>query len=162
MGSAGIGSLILAFVVGPRIWSVASKYDLRTVGDFLDLRYGPSVRGIIASLLWVGTLSILAGQLIALAWVLDVVAGIPKVFGCLIGGLVMTTYFTAGGLLTSAWVNLVQLVVLLTGFAIAVPVTLSAVGGLDAVLQAGSNVDPDYLNFWRGGGSGWTRAATDT
>jgi SSS family solute:Na+ symporter len=156
VGSAGIGSLVLAFLVGPRIWSVASKYDLRTVGDYLDLRYGPAVRGIVASLLWVGTLSILAGQLIALAWVLDVVAGIPKVAGCLIGGLVMTTYFTAGGLLTSAWVNLVQLVVLIAGFAIAVPVALSAVGGMDAVLRVGSDVSPSYLNFWRGGGSGWT------
>ena len=156
VGSAGIGSLALAFWVGPRIWSVASKYNLRTVGDYLDLRYGPSVRGIVAALLWIGTLSILAGQLIALAWVLEVVAGIPKVVGCLIGGLVMTTYFTAGGLLTSAWVNLVQLVVLVAGFAIAVPFALSAVGGLDAVLRAGSDVSPTYLNFWRGGGSGWT------
>lgn len=156
VGSAGIGTLILAFFVGPRIWSVASKYDLRTVGDYLDLRYGPSVRGIVASLLWVGTLAILAGQLIALAWVLEAVAGIPKVVGCLIGGLVMTTYFTAGGLLTSAWVNLVQLVVLVAGFAIAVPVALSAVGGIEVVLQTGSDVHPNYLNFWHGGGSGWT------
>lgn len=156
VGSAGIGSLLLAFLVGPRIWSIASKHDLRTVGDYLDLRYGPAVRGIVASLLWIGTLSILAGQLIALAFVLDAAAGIPKVFGCLIGGLVMTTYFTAGGLLTSAWVNLVQLVVLLGGFAIAVPVALSAVGGMDAVLRVGSDVSPTYLNFWRGGGSGWT------
>ena len=156
VGSAGIGSLVLAFWVGPRIWSIASKHDLRTVGDYLDLRYGPAVRGIVAALLWIGTLSILAGQLIAIAFVLDAVAGIPKVFGCLIGGLVMTTYFTAGGLLTSAWVNLVQLVVLMAGFAIAVPVALSSVGGLDAVLRAGSDISPTYLNFWRGGGSGWT------
>ena len=36
--------------------------------------------------------------------------------GCLVAGLVMTTYFVAGGLLSSAWVNLVQLVVLFAGF----------------------------------------------
>jgi SSS family solute:Na+ symporter len=156
VGSAGIGSVVLAFFVGPRIWSIASEHNLRTVGDYLDMRYGPSVRGVVASLLWLGTLSILAGQLIALAWVLDVVAGIPKVAGCLIGGLVMTTYFAAGGLLTSAWVNLVQLVVLMLGFAIAVPVALSEVGGLGAVVQAGSDVSPTYLNFWRSGASGWT------
>ena len=156
VGSAGIGSVLLAFCVGPRIWDFAAKHDLRTVGDFLDLRYGPSVRGIVAALLWVGTLSILAGQLIALAWVLDVVAGVPKVAGCLIGGLVMTTYFAAGGLLTTAWVNLVQLAVLLVGFAIAVPVALSAAGGMGEVLKAGSDVSPTFLNFWRGGASGWT------
>ncbi len=156
VGSAGIGSVLLAFFVGPRIWSIASKHNLNTVGDYLDLRYGPSVRGMVALLLWIGTLSILAGQLIALAWVLDVVAGIPKVAGCLIGGLVMTTYFAAGGLLTSAWVNLVQLVVLLLGFAIAVPVALSSVGGLEAVLATGLEARSDYLSVWQGGESGWT------
>lgn len=159
VGSAGIGSLVLAFWVGPRIWSAAAKHDLRTVGDFLELRYGRSVRGVIAALLWLATLTILAGQLIALAWVLDVVAGIPKAAGCLMGGVVMTAYFAAGGLLTSAWVNLFQLIVLLLGFAVALPLSLSAVGGLGAVLETGSEIGGSYLSFWKGGGSGWTYLA---
>ena len=41
----------------------------------------------------------------------------------------MTVYFVAGGLLSSAWVNLVQLVVLMAGFLVAVPL---AVGGAGA------------------------------
>lgn len=159
IGSAGIGSFVLAFWVGPRIWRIAAQHDLRTVGDYLELRYGPSVRGIVAALLWLGTLSILAGQLIALAWVLNVVAGVPKAAGCIIGGLVMTVYFAAGGLLASAWVNMVQLVVLFIGFAVAVPLSLSAVGGLEVVFQAGSNASDTYLNFWQGGSSGLTYVA---
>jgi SSS family solute:Na+ symporter len=159
VGSAGIGSVVLALWVGPRLWRIAAQHELRTVGDYLELRYGSSVRGIVAALLWLGTVSILAGQLIALAWVLNVVAGVPKAVGCLMGGLVMTIYFAAGGLLTSAWVNMVQLVVLIIGFAVAVPISLSGVGGLDVVFQAGSNVSETYLNFWHGGGSGWTYVA---
>ncbi len=153
VGSAGIGSIVLAVWVGPRIRRLAAEHDLRTVGDFLEWRYGASVRAVIAILLWLGTLAILAGQLIALAWVLNVVAGIPKYAGCLIGGVVMTTYFTAGGLLASASVNLVQLVVLLLGFALALPLTMGAVGGLDAV--AAAVADESFWNIWRGGGSGW-------
>ena len=53
------------------------------------------------------------GQLIAMAWILEVVAGAPRWLGAVVGGLVMTVYFMAGGLLSSAWVNLVQLVVLM-------------------------------------------------
>ncbi len=79
VGSAGIGTFFLAYWVGPRIWKIASQGDLRTAGDFLELRYGPQVRGLVAVLLWLGTLAILAGQLIALAWVLHAVAGIPKI-----------------------------------------------------------------------------------
>ena len=78
VGSAAIGSLVLGFTVGPRIWRIARDRDLRTVGDFLEHRYGRSVRTVIAVLLWLGTLAILAGQLIALSWVLNVVAGVPK------------------------------------------------------------------------------------
>ncbi len=153
VGSAGIGTLLLAFWIGPKIWQVAKQHDLYTVGDYLELRYGPSVRGIVAGLLWLATLSILAGQLIAFAWILEVVAGVPKWTGCLIAGGVMTVYFAAGGLLTSAWVNLVELVVLVVGFAIALPWALSAAGGWDAVVAAVPS-EPGYFNFWRGGSSG--------
>ena len=157
VGSAGLGSVVLAWTVGPAIRRVAAAHDLRTVGDFLEWRYGPAVRAAVAALLWVGTLAILAGQLLALAWVLEVVAGIPKTAGCLIGGLVMTTYFTAGGLLTAAAVNLVQLVVLLGGFAVALPLLLGEVGGLAGLRRAAP--DPALWSFWAGGGSGWIYAA---
>ncbi len=129
VGSAGIGSFILANTVGPKIWRLAEKHGWRTVGDFLDYRYNRSVRGLIAVLLWVGTLMILAGQLIAISQILEVVAGLPKWQGCFIGGAVVTAYFAAGGLLSSAWVNLIQLTVKLAGFLLAVPFGIAAVGG---------------------------------
>ncbi|MBP1604974.1 MAG: putative sodium/solute symporter [Acidobacteria bacterium] len=154
VGSAGLGSIVLAFVVGPRMRSAAATHGLHTVGDYLELRYHRSVRGIVAAALWIGTLAILAGQLIALAWVLNAVAGLPKWAGCLAGGAVMTTYFVAGGLLTSAWVNMVQLIVLMLGFGLAVPLALGAAGGWAAT--AASIHAPDaYWSAWQGGRSGW-------
>ena len=136
VGCAGIGSLILANTVGPRIWTLAARHGWRTVGDFLDYRYSRSVRGLIAGLLWLGTLMILAGQLIAISQILEVVAGMPKWQGCLIGGIVVTTYFAAGGLLTSAWVNLIQLAVMFAGFFLAVPLGIVAAGGWPALQPA--------------------------
>lgn len=155
VGSAGIGTLALGLWIGPRIWRVASEHGLYTVGDYLEYRYDRSVRAVVAILLWLSTLSILAGQLIAMAWVLEVVAGTPRWVGVLVGGVVMTVYFTAGGLLTSAWVNLVQLVVLVSGFAIAVPWALGAAGGWDAVVAAAPSNADGFLSAWQGGGSGW-------
>ncbi len=153
VGSAGIGSIVLAFWVGPAIRRIAQAHDLRTVGDFLEWRFGADVRAIVTILLWFGTLAILAGQLIAVAWILNVVVGIPKWSGCLIGAVVMTAYFTAGGLLTSAWVNLVELVVLLAGFAVAFPIALHAAGGWPA-LTAAATAPPTFWHFTQGGGSG--------
>jgi len=136
VGSAGAGTLVLAWWIGPRMWRIAREHDLRTMGDFLEWRYGPSVRASVSVLLWFGTLAILAGQLIAMAAVLEAVAGIPKLAGCLLGGLVMISYFVAGGLLSSTWVNLVQLVVLLAGFLVAVPLAVEAGGGWTALRAA--------------------------
>jgi SSS family solute:Na+ symporter len=127
-GSVALGSLVLAFWVGPAIWRLASARGFYTAGDYLEFRYGPSVRGIVASLIWIGTLAILAGQLIGGAAVLSVVAGVSKPTGVIIGVVVMSAYFAAGGLLSSAWVNLVQLVVLLIGLGVAVPVLYGNLG----------------------------------
>ena len=153
VGSAGIGSLLLAFWLGPRIWRVAKEHDLYTAGDYLEHRYGSSVRATVATLLWFLTLVILAAQIIAMSEILEWVVGAPRWVGALLGGAVMTVYFAAGGLLTSAWVNVVQLVVLLGGFAIGVPLALSMAGGWDAVMAAGPP-DPDGSSFFLGPGSG--------
>src|SRR5205085_1087401 len=121
VGSAGAGCTVLALWVGPAMRRVVAARGLRTVGDYLEFRYNSSVRGIIAALLWVGSLFILASQLIGLGWILNVVVGLPKPIGCATGGLVIVVYFAAGGLLTSAWVNVVQLTVKMAGFAVALP-----------------------------------------
>ena len=154
VGSAGLGSIILAFWVGPKIRQIASKHRLRTVGDFLEFRYGQGVRVTIAVLLWFGTLAVFSAQLIAISWVLNVVAGVDPWVGCVIGGLVVTVYFSAGGLLTAAWINAVQLVVLLTGFVIVLPLALSGAGGWTHVVDSTRALE-GYWNFWHGGQSGW-------
>jgi len=154
VASAGMGSLVLAFWVGPALRREAQRLDLRTVGDYLEWRYDRSVRAIVAALLCLGSIAILAGQLIALAWLLGVIAGVPKPLGCLIGGLIVTAYFGAGGLLTSVWLNAVQLAVKLIGLGLALPFALAGVGGWEGVLSVRSG-DPGYWNPWRNGGSGW-------
>ena len=158
VGSAAVGTAILALWIGPRIWRVATKNGLYTVGDYLEHRYGRSVRAIVTGLLWIATPTALAAQLIALAKILEFVAGVPEWAGVLTGAVVMTAYFTAGGLLTSAWVNLVQLVVLTVGFAIAVPWALIAAGGWSAVVAA-APATSGYMSFWQGGSSGWVYLA---
>jgi solute:Na+ symporter, SSS family len=150
--SAGLGSLVLAFWVGPAMRRVAAEHDLRTVGEYLELRFGVGVRTTIAALLWVGSIFILAGQLIAVSWILNVAAGVPKSVGCIVAGVLVTLYFAAGGLLSSAYVNMVQLTVKMVGFAIAIPFALSASGGWAAVRAFQPTTD--YWNPWQGGASG--------
>ncbi len=153
VGSAGIGSLALAMWVGPKIRRLAVEHDFPTVGDFLEWRYGQRVRLVVAVLLWFNTITILAAQLIAIATIVHVVAGFPKWVGCVLGGVVITTYFMAGGLLSSVGVNVVQLAVKFIGFGVALPLALTAAGGFAAIRAQAPT--PDFWNFLEGGASGW-------
>jgi SSS family solute:Na+ symporter len=147
VGSAAMGSMVLALWIGPAMRREAASHDLRTVGDYLEYRYNAGVRAFAAVILWVGSLFILAGQLWAMGSIIGTVAGTAPWVGCAIGGAAMTVYFTAGGLLTAAWVNAVQLSVKLAGFAVALPLTLAAAGGWREL----SAVQPmaDYWQFWK-------------
>lgn len=153
VGSAGIGSIVLAWWVGPRIRRLAAEHDLRTVGDFLEWRYDARVRAAIAILLWAGTVAILAGQLLGMAAVLGTIVGLSKPVACVIGAVVAATYFAAGGLKSSVAVNVVQMTVKLLGFAIAFPLALGTAGGFDGLHAA--IADPGKWNFVRNGASGW-------
>jgi SSS family solute:Na+ symporter len=131
VGCAGLGSLVLAFFVGPRIYRLAVRHNFLTVGDFLEMRYSRAVRLFLGVTLWLGCLFILAGQLIAIAWILNVTVGLAKPWGCALGGLVVAAYFSSGGLRTAVWLHVIQITVKITGFCIAVPWALHAVGGWD-------------------------------
>ena len=150
--SAGLGCLVLAFSVGPRMWRESVAHGDLTVGDFLERRYGADLRLAVAVLIWIGTLSILAAQLLGMSTVFQVVTGVSPFVGCALGAALVSVYFVAGGLLGSAYVNLVQLAVKLVGFAIVTPLAMSLAGGWSAIAS-----DPARLDLLSGGSpqSGW-------
>ncbi len=165
VGASGLGSIVLAFWIGPRIRAIAAAHDLRTAGDYLEWRFDHRVRATISILLWFGALAILAGQLVAMSKLMTAAAGWPGWLGCVIGGIAITIYSAAGGLKSSVWVNVVQLTVKLLGFAIALPLAVGAAHGLSALHAATSTAPasatpPDYWNFWQGGASGWMYLTT--
>ena len=139
VGSAGIGSAALAFLVGPRLHRVAKARGLYTVGDYLELRYGRTTRFAVAAILLVGAPAILAGQIIAAGLVLQAAVGLPKSFGTAIAGTLATVYFAMGGLRSASWVNSLQVAVKAVGFLVAVPWMITASGGWTEVAAAASD-----------------------
>lgn len=147
-GSAGIGSLVLAFWIGPRMWHLAKDHNLLTVGDFLEHHFGRGVRGFAAITIWLGSLLILCAQLKGAALVLERASGLPLATGALLASIATVAYFMMGGMKSAAWVNSIQLIVILVGFIVAAPFASHAAGGAFV-----SGVDS---SFWSGGpGVGW-------
>ena len=147
-GSAGLGTLVLAFWVGPRIWKDAEARGILTVGDFLEYHFGKEVRAVAALTIWSSSFFILCAQLKGAAIVLQGVAGVPLYLGALLSAVATVAYFVLGGLKSAAYVNAVQLVVMLGGFLIAAPFAAHAGGGWFV-----SGTDS---NFWSGSEVGWS------
>ncbi len=154
VGSAGIGSVALAFLVGPRLHRVAKARGLYTVGDYLELRYGRTTRLAVAAILLVGAPAILAGQIIAAGLVLQAAVGLPKSLGTAIAGTLATVYFAMGGLRSASWVNSLQVAVKAVGFLVAVPWMIRASGGWTEVAAAAA--DETALSL---GGAGFGETA---
>ena len=148
VGSAGLGSIVLAFVVGPRLRRIAAEQGLRTAGDYLEHRYSPTVRTTVTALLWLGTLAVLASQLIQAGIILNTVTGLPLAAGIALGGLVATSYFTAGGLMTAVWINLLQIIFEIGIMCALVPLSIGRAGGWEAI--AAAPVPDGYWNWWAG------------
>ena len=115
------------------MWRLAKEHDFYTAGDYLEFRYGPRCARLATALVGIGV----AGAARRPA---DRRRHDPQrhhrraaLGGALIGGAIMTIYFTAGGLLGSAWVNTVQLVVMLAGSRGAAVSRSAPVGGLRAL-----------------------------
>lgn len=146
IGSAGIGSMILAFIVGPKIWRISREHNFYTLSDYLDARYSRFFSGVISIMMSVGTLALFAGQLLGIAWILEVVANVPKTEGVIAGAIVTTLYFAAGGLLSSAIVNIIEVAVILIGFIVALPYVWNYAGGLEGIHM---NVSSEsYFDFF--------------
>ena len=65
-------------------------------------------------------------------------------------------YFTAGGLLGSAWVNTFQLIVMLVGLLVALPVAISSAGGFAAITAGSVPAQFGDIFYSAGSGSGST------
>ena len=147
-GSAGIGSLVLAYWVGPRIWREAHRLGFLTVGDFLEHHFGRGVRALGAFIVWAGSFAILCGQLRGAGEVLEVVAGIPLNLGAFLAAAATVAYFVAGGLVSAVRVNVVQVVIILAGFSLAAPFVAGGTPSWSALAQETS--------FWHGSAVGWS------
>lgn len=131
--ASAVGTFILAFVIGPKIWEIAKNNGFYTLGDYLEYRYNRYFRGLISLMMAIGTLAIFAGQLMGIGWILSVVADIDKITSVLIAAVVVVLYFCSGGFLSAVYANLIEACVKLIGFIVAVPLVLAFVGGFEGL-----------------------------
>jgi len=135
-----------AAVLAPRFTRVRQL----TLPAFLEARYGSKgVRGLSAVIILVATVIYIQAQIVAGGLIANVVFGVPVRWGMIGFTAILLAYTVIGGMVAVVYTDFVQLVIMILGVVLAVPLAIRQVGGVDSLLTFVQSVNP--LTFaWKG------------
>ena len=110
----GLGTCL--FITAAFYAKPLNKMAMITLPDFYFRRFGNGAEGISGVLMIISFLVLVAGNLAASGFILEVVFGIDYFWGVLISALVIVAYTIAGGLFASAYTNLFQVYLAIGSF----------------------------------------------
>jgi SSS family solute:Na+ symporter len=112
------------------------KLQLISVYEYLELRFGPSVRTLLSAVFLLSRALGTGVGLYASAIVLTAILGIPLWTTIVVMGIVTIIYDTIGGIKAVIYSDVIQTFVLLGGIFLCIGFAVADVGGVDKVLQA--------------------------
>jgi SSS family solute:Na+ symporter/sodium/proline symporter len=147
---AGISAVWLAagaWVGIVLIYFLAAKihtFGQYTVGDVLEVRYGPAARLFGAIALIVSFISIVSYQFVAGGFILNVITDgkISESTGTLLAAAFVILFTAVGGMVAIAYTDLPNGIIIVLACLLAVPFVVSAAGGLPAAKAA---LEPGYF-----------------
>lgn len=126
----GIGILLLSALFARRI----VRLKVYTVSEMLDLRYGGNSSLMSGTVMWAYTLMLTVTSTIAYSTIFNVLFGLPKTVGVLVGGSIVVLYSVLGGMWSITLTDIVQFVVKTIGILfLLLPISLFAAGGIDGI-----------------------------
>lgn len=142
-----IGWVVAALFVAPRIRRIAGL----TLPDYFAARFeSKAARAISAVFILIVYAMMLSAQYQAGGLLFGLVGGMPYERAVLLVAGITTVYTVLGGMYSNAYVGLLKAVLLLGGYVLAVPFLLSHLGGLHAIGEALTAVDPRLSGNWFG------------
>jgi Na+/proline symporter len=124
---------------------------LTTIVDFFEIRFG-KISGLIASIImlsvyigWTGSL------LVSLGFILHTITGISANTAIVIGTIFVFIYTMAGGMWAVSLTDFFQIIIVITGLAVILPIVISKVGGFSVLVS--SLPEDSFRMTPKGGGS---------
>jgi SSS family solute:Na+ symporter len=136
-GGAWVGIILIYFLAAK-----IHTFGQYTVGDVLEVRYGPAARLFGAIALILSFISIVSYQFVAGGFILNVITDgkISESTGTFIAAAFVILFTTLGGMVAIAYTDLPNGIIIVLACLLAVPFVITAAGGLhgaEKVLPAG-------------------------
>ncbi|MDH7512448.1 MAG: sodium:solute symporter family protein [Clostridiales bacterium] len=136
---AWVGIIIIYFLAAK-----IRSFGQYTVGDVLEVRYGPAARIFGAIALIISFTAIVSYQFVAGGFILNVVTDgrVPESLGTVIAALFVILFTALGGMVAIAYTDLPNGIIIVLACLLAVPFVWLAAGGY---AQASQVLDPGYF-----------------
>ncbi len=119
-----------------------------TLPAFLERRYySRRARALAAVVILIATTVYIQAQVLAGGLIAQTVFGIPPTWGMAVFTVILLAYTAVGGMVAVVWTDLVQLVVMVVGALIAVPMVWRILDGPAALFAAVETLRPDAFAF---------------
>ena len=112
------------------------KLELVSVYEYLEMRYGPSVRYLVSTVFLISRALATGVGVYAIAIVLSVCLNTPLWLNILIIGIVTIIYDTIGGMAAVVYSDVIQMVILLNGVVLCIIYAAKSVGGFEVILTS--------------------------
>ncbi len=136
---AWVGIIVIYFLAAK-----IRSFGEYTIGDILEVRYGPVARVIGAVALIIAFIVIVSYQFVAGGFILNVVTdgAISDTTGTMIAALVVILFTALGGMVTVAYTDLPNGIIIVLACVLSVPFVYTAAGGLSQATQV---LEPGYF-----------------
>ena len=130
------GATLCLFLAGLFFIRIMRRMRLTTIVDFFEIRFGKT-SGLIASIImlsvyigWTGSL------LVSLGFILHTITGISTNTAIIIGTIIVFIYTMAGGMWAVSLTDFFQIIIVITGLAVILPIVISKVGGFSTLVSS--------------------------
>ena len=137
---AWVGIVVIYFLAGK-----IRTFGEYTIGDILEVRYGPAARLVGAFALIISFTAIVSYQFVAGGFILNVATdgAIPSSVGTIIAAVFVILFTALGGMIAIAYTDLPNGIIIVLACLLATPFVYLAVGGFP---QATQTLDPGYFS----------------
>lgn len=148
VGAIGAGIILLHAFFARRI----SRLRVYTVAQMLDLRYGGNSRAVSGLVMWGYTFMLTVPSTLAFSTVFSGLFDMPRAVAIILGGAIVVTYSTLGGMWSVTLTDMAQFLIKTFGLLlILTPVAVWHAGGLSGMRES---LGPDHFApFSIGGGT---------
>jgi len=134
----------VAAVLAPRFTQVRQL----TLPAFMEARYdSKGVRAIAAAIALVATVVYIQAQIVAGGLVANIVFGVPEAWGMVAFTAILLAYTVIGGMIAVVYTDTFQLVIMVLGAVLALPMAVRQVGGPSSLLELVESARPTVFQW---------------